>query len=201
MAAVTRLAGPVELNLEPQETPWKIPLDEDDEHATYDPAQVTTYLAAATRAAMVLAELRAPWRGRSTPVNAWWGSFDLAVSLYSGERADPPADDFITRNAMDAQEIAIGWWPGDQRHPTAAFYGYAHPSPEGYRGATLQPEPAHWDDALGEFLLDWDDVRALDDPHDAALRFGRAVVTHSCAVCEWDPTLARSVLADPPPVV
>ena len=86
LAAVRRLAGPVEINPRPQETPWTTPLDEDDEHATYDPAHVTAYFAAATRAALVLSALRAPYRGRSTPVNAWWGTFDLAVSLFSGCR-------------------------------------------------------------------------------------------------------------------
>jgi hypothetical protein len=84
LSAVRGLAGSVEINPRPQETQWTTPLDEDDEHATYDPAQVTAYFAAATRAAMVLSALRAPYRGRSTPVNAWWGSFDLAVSLFSG---------------------------------------------------------------------------------------------------------------------
>jgi uncharacterized protein DUF5996 len=76
-----------------------------------------------------LAAYRAPYRGRSTPVNAWWGSFDLAVSLFSGLPADPPSDDFIMRNAMDAQEVAVGWWPGDARYGKAAFYAYAHPAP------------------------------------------------------------------------
>src|SRR4051794_19717279 len=76
LAAVQRLAGPVELDLTPRETPWTTPLDEDEEHATYDRAQVGDYLLAATRAAFVLAEVRAPFRGRSTTVNAWWGSFD-----------------------------------------------------------------------------------------------------------------------------
>ncbi len=79
-----------------------MPLDADDEHASYDASQVGEYFAAATRAALVLAEFRAPYRGRSTPVNAWWGSFDLAVNLYSGQPATPPSDDFIMRNAMDA---------------------------------------------------------------------------------------------------
>jgi len=74
LAAVRRLAGPVAINPRPQETPWTTPLDEDDEHATDDPAQVTAYLAAAARAALVLSALRAPYRGRSTPVNAWWGA-------------------------------------------------------------------------------------------------------------------------------
>jgi len=100
----------------PQEVPWSAPLTEDQEHAHYDPAQVGDYFAAATQAALVLAAFRAPYRGRSTPVNAWWGSFDLAVNLFSGQPAQPPSDDFIMRNAMDAQEVAIGWWPGDPRY-------------------------------------------------------------------------------------
>ncbi len=106
LAAVRDLAGPVPFDPTPQEVPWSMPLDEDTEHASYDPDQVGAYFAAATGAAAVLAEFRAPYRGKSTPVNAWWGSFDLAVNLFSGEPAEPPAADFIMRNAMDSQEIA-----------------------------------------------------------------------------------------------
>src|SRR5439155_12585998 len=98
LQAVSGLAGTVEIDPTPQEVPWTMPLDEDEEHATYGPGEVAAYFAAATRAALVLAAFRAPYRGRSTPVNAWWGSFDLAVSLYSGQPADPPSDDFIIRN-------------------------------------------------------------------------------------------------------
>src|SRR5205814_8422647 len=111
---------------------WTVPLDEDGEHARYDADAVAAYFAAATRAALVLAAFRAPFRGRSTPVNAWWGSFDLAVNLFSGRPADPPADDFIMRNAMDAEEVAVGWWPGDARYGQAAFYAYAHPPRDGF---------------------------------------------------------------------
>jgi hypothetical protein len=198
LAAVRGLAGPVEINPRPQETPWTTPLDEDDEHATYDPAQVTAYFAAATRAALVLSALRAPYRGRSTPVNAWWGSFDLAVNLFSGLPADPPSDDFIMRNAMDSQEVAVGWWPGDTRYGKAAFYAYAHPAPEGFAEATLSA--GRWDAALGEYVLDWDDVIAADDPHGFALEFARSAFRHSCLVCGWSPELAASAEGTPPPV-
>src|SRR4051794_1918255 len=87
--AVGDLAGAVEINPAPQEVPWDTPLHEDSEHATYEPDQVSTYLEAATRAALVLAEFRAPFRGRSSPVNAWWGTFDLAVHFYSGASVEP----------------------------------------------------------------------------------------------------------------
>jgi hypothetical protein len=200
LAAVRELAGPVEIDPTPQETAWTTPLDEDEQHATYDRGQVAAYLAAATGAALVLAALRAPYRGRSTPVNAWWGSFDLAVSLFSGLPADPPAEDFITRNAMDAQEVAVGWWPGDARYPRAAFYAYAHPAPAGFAAATLSPAAARWEATLGEYVLDWDDARAAPDPHRAALDFARSAFQHACLVCDWDAALAASAEGVPPPV-
>jgi Family of unknown function (DUF5996) len=201
LAAVAELAGPVKLDLTPQETPWTTPLDEDAEHASYDRAAVEAYFAAATRAALVLAELRAPYRGRSTPVNAWWGSFDLAVSLFSGKRVEPPADDFITRNSGDAEQIEAGWWPGDARYGKAAFFAYAYPSPPGFDQAALQPAAAHWNAGLGEFILDWDDVRNAADPHGDAVAFVRSAVLHACAVCGWEPALADSAKGVPPPVV
>jgi Family of unknown function (DUF5996) len=198
--AVRGLAGTVEIDPTPQEVPWSVALDEDHEHKSYDPDRVATYFAAATRAALVLAAFRAPYRGRSTPVNAWWGSFDLAVNLFSGLPADPPSDDFIMRNAMDAQEVAIGWWPGDPRSGKAAFYAYAHPAPEGFAAATLSPASARWDAALGEYILDWEDVCSSPDPHAVGLEFARSAFRHACAVCDWDPVLPASTEGTPPPV-
>jgi Family of unknown function (DUF5996) len=199
LAAVRLLAGPVEIDPAPQEVPWSDPLDSDREHAHYDRGQVSDYFRAATQAALVLAEYRAPFRGRSTPVNAWWGSFDLAVNLFSGAPADPPSADFIMRNAMDAQEVAVGWWPGDARSNGAAFYAYAHPAPESFGQASLSPG-SRWDAALGEYVLDWDEVRGQPDPHAAALEFARSAFRHACAVCGWDPELAASADGEPPPV-
>ena len=200
LAAVRAMAGPVQINPRPQEVPWNTPLDQDEEHATYDPAHVSAYFAAATRAALVLTALRAPYRGRSSPVNAWWGSFDLAVSLFSGRAAEPASGEFIMRNAGDAQQIEVGWWPGDPRYPRPAFFAYAYPAPAGFAAATLSPEAARWDAGLGEFVLDWDDARVSADPHRAALEFGRSSVRHACAVCGWDPALAASVQGEPPPI-
>jgi hypothetical protein len=104
------------------------------------------------------------------------------------------------RNAMDAQEVAVGWWPGDGRYPKAAFYAYAHPAPEGFAGAKLAPEAARWDEALGEYVLDWDDVRTSGHPHDTALAFARSAFRHACEVCAWDPELAATAEGTPPPV-
>jgi hypothetical protein len=184
LAAVRAVAGEVRIDPAPQEVGWSVPLDTDTEHASYDPAQVSDYFAAATRAAMVLAAFRAPFRGRSTQVNAWWGSFDLAVSLFSGEPADPPSADFIMRNAMDSEEVAVGWWPGDPRYPRAAFYAFAHPAPESFPGAAVSPAAARWDGvgntcSLGRRPRGPGSARGGPD-------FGRSVFRHACTVCEWD---------------
>lgn len=197
--AVCALAGSVEIDPTPQEVTWSAPLDEDEEHARYDRDRVADYLAAATYAALVLAAFRAPYRGRSTPVNAWWGSFDLAVSLFSGLPAEPPSDDFIMRNAMDAQEVAVGWWPGDARYPKAAFYAYAHPALDAF-SERLLASSARWEKDLGEYVLDWEDVRSSHDPHRVALDFARAAFDHACVVCDWDPALRASAEGVPPPV-
>jgi hypothetical protein len=122
------------------------------------------------------------------------------VNLFSGVPADPPSRDFIMRNAMDAQEVAIGWWPGDARYEHAAFYAYAHPAPDSFAGATIAPTAARWEASLGEYILDWDDVRAAADPQAFALEFARSVFRHACTACEWDPALAASADATPPPI-
>lgn len=201
LAAVSKLVGQVEIDPTPQEVSWSVPLDEDDEHRSYDPRQVESYFAAATQAALVLAAFRAPYRGRSTPVNAWWGSFDLAVNLFSGHPADPPSEDFIMRNAMNAQEVAVGWWPGDARYEKPAFYAYAHPAPGNFAEAELSPMAARWDGALGEYVLDWEDVCKAAAPQAFALEFARSAFRHACLVCDWDPELLAGAEGDPPPVI
>jgi hypothetical protein len=170
MAVLSKLVGPVQISVTPQEVPWTVPLDEDDEHASYDAAAVERYLAAATRAALVLAEYRAPHTGRSTPVSAWWGSFDLSASLFA------PA-----RSGAGEIEVAVGWWPGDQRHQSAAFYAYAKPAPDGFPQADFEPAAASWDQKLGEALLDWEHVRAAPDPHQSALSFARSAYAAATA--------------------
>jgi hypothetical protein len=198
LAAVGELVGPVGIDPTPQEVSWTVPLDEDDEHASYDTDQVTSYFAAATQAALVLAEFRAPYRGRATPVNAWWGSFDLAVNLFSGRPAEPPSSDYLFRNAMDSEEVAVGWWPGDGRYGKAAFYAYAYPARDGFADAQLPR--ARWDAVLGEYILDWDDVRSSPDPRAVALEFARSAFAHACSVCGWDSALAASAEGNPPPL-
>ena len=194
------LGGAVEIDPTPQEVSWSVPLDEDEEHARYDPAQVAAYFAAATRAALVLAAFRAPYRGRSTPVNAWWGSFDLAVSLFSGT-ARRSALARLHHAQRDGRPGGRGRLVARRRALRAGGLLRLRPSrrPTAFAAATLAPPPARWEASLGEYILDWDDVRAAADPHAVALEFARSVFRHACAVCEWDPALAASADAVPPP--
>ncbi len=105
------------------------------------------------------------------------------------------------RNSANAQQIEIGWWPGDGRYPNAAFFAFAYPAAAGLEGATLSPPGAHWEENLGEYVLNWDDVCGAPDPFRTALDFGLSVIRHACAVCGWDPVLAASAEGMTPPVV
>ena len=198
LAAIDDVVGRVAISMAPQETPWKTPLDQDTGHDTYDSSDVARYLDAATRAALVLAEFRAPYRGRATPVNAWWGSFDLAVTLFSGRSVEPPSQRFIQRNSADAEEIAVGWWPGDLRYPRAAFFAYAYPSPTGLEDTPVSP--GRWEPSLGEFILDWEDARASENPHQHALDFFQSFAAPACHASSWDSTLRQSLRGIPPAV-
>jgi hypothetical protein len=199
LAAVARAGGAVRINPKPQEVPWSVALDEDREHARYNPGHVAEYFAAATQAALALAAFRAPYRGRSTPVNAWWGSFDLCVLMFSGAPAKPASDGFITRNADDAQQIGVGWWPGNAG-VRAAFYAFAYPAPADFGGATLTPAAARWDQTLGEYILDWNDVRAAPDPHATAVEFLRSAFHHGCRTSGWSAELSASGEGKPPAI-
>src|SRR4029453_4854851 len=200
--AVARLAGMGESNPTPQEVPWTVPLDEDREHSTYEPDQVATYFWAATQADLVLAEFRAPFRGRATPVNAWWGTFDLAMWFFNGKPADPPGDDFITRNGGHSGLIAGGggWGRVDAKHGGGAFVAFAYPAPEGFADADLDPKAAHWDPDLGEFVLEWEDIRAEPDPHALALELAPRALAPPAKGGGWDPGRAGRAEGHPPPI-
>ena len=95
----------------------------------------------------------------------------------------------------------MGWWPGDARFGNAAFFAFSYPATEGFAGAALSPEIARWDESLGEYLLEWNDLSSSPDPHALAVEFARSAFRHACAVCNWDPALPASADGTPPPVV
>ncbi len=194
LGALRGLIEAVPFNPAPQETSWSVPLDDDDEHATYDIEQVGAYLEAATSAARVLAELRAPYRGRSTPVNAWWGSFDLASACSAaGRQGRPPAPSssatpWTPKRSLWAGGLATSATPAPPSTPMPIRRHARHRAQ-----GRLEPEAARWDIGLGEYLVEWDDIRGAADPYRVALAFARSAVRHACRVCEWDPVLAGSL--------
>ncbi len=166
MAALERAGVPVEISVLPSEVPDPIPFPEDTVHASYDAAAVTRFWRALLGVEAVLRERRARFRGKAPPVQLWWGTLDVSMSLYSGRPVTPPSDaDVITRLGGDEEQFCGGFWPGNARTPYAAFFAYMYPKPDGVERARW------WNDELGEFLLPYDDVRETGDPRRALLDF------------------------------
>jgi hypothetical protein len=158
----------------PKEVPDPIPFVDNTEPATYDSAAARRFLAALLSADRALKRFRAPFAGRHTPVQFYWGTFDLGYVRYSGQPAQAPKGDVILRYAMNAEEIAFGFWPGDARHPHPAFYSYTYPKPGGIDEARIEPPGAEWNADLGEFLLPYDVARQAAVPEDAVVTFLQA---------------------------
>lgn len=169
------------------EVPNPIRLDTDREHDAYDPDAVQRFFDILTRVGAVFTEHRAPYRGKHTPVQFFWGSFDLAYVRFSGRDAAPPPNaDPIMRVAMDAEEIAAGFWPGDERLPEASFYCYAYPKPAAIETAAVRPPAAGWNTTLGEWVLPYDVVARAASPRAALLAFLSSTYDTAAALAGWD---------------
>ena len=174
MAALERADVPVEISTLPSEVPDPIPFPDDTTHSTYDPEAVTRFWRVLLDVEAVLREHRAHFRGKSPPVQLWWGSLDLTTSRYSGRAVTPPADaDVITRIGGDEEMFSGGFWPGDHRAQFPAFFAYMYPKPEGVEKARF------WDHELGEFILPYEQVRTAADPRQALLDF----LDHAFTTC------------------
>jgi Family of unknown function (DUF5996) len=180
MSALERAGVPVEVSTLPSEVDHPIRFPEDTVHATYDGAAVTRFWRALLGIEAVLREYRAGYRGKTPPVQLWWGSLDLALSLYTGRSLAPPAGaDTITRLGADEEVFCAGFWPGNERTPYPAFFAYWYPKPDGVEQARW------WSDELGEFILPYDEVRESGDPRRALLEF--LETTHTSTQFATDP--------------
>jgi Family of unknown function (DUF5996) len=174
----------------PVEVPDPIPFDQDTQHRTYDPAQAQRFFQVLRRVDTVFEEFRARFTGKCSPVHFFWGSFDLAVTRFSGRPATPkPGADVITRLAYNAELSSLGFWPGGHGVPGAAFYSYSYPEPVGFRDQPVRPPAAGYDDKLGEFLLMYDDVRSLPDPRAALLEFAQTTFHAGARLQQWPEVL------------
>jgi hypothetical protein len=177
----------------PVEIPNPIPFDEDTQHAAYDPDSVHRFWRILLACDSIFKEFRARFIGKSSPVHFFWGSFDLAVTRFSGRRApERPGADPITREAYSHEVISAGFWPGSGDIKDAAFYVYAAPEPAGFAQAPV-PRPAFYHPDLHEFLLMYDDVRASPSPKAMLLDFMQSTYESGANLGKWN----RSELEKP----
>jgi len=187
MASLQALGIEVTINTLPSEVHNPIRCDEDEVHASYDPVYANRFWRILVQTDTVLKRYRSPFRGKSSPVHFFWGSFDLALTVFSSRRAPERQDaDRMTREAYSHEEISCGFWPGDARFPEPAFYAYTYPEPPGLKTAPIRPAAASYSQELGEFLLHYDDVRSTSSPDQALLEFFQSTYEAGATLAQWD---------------
>ena len=171
----------------PVEIPNPIPFDQDQVHTSYDPEAVRKFWRILASTNAVLQDFRSRFIGKSSPVHFFWGSFDLAVTRFSGRRApERPGADRITREAYSHEVSSVGFWPGSGEVNEAAFYSYASPEPEGFKEYRAGPDAASYRKDLGEFLLPYEAVRHAASPSAALLDFCQSTYEAAATLAKWD---------------
>jgi Family of unknown function (DUF5996) len=180
----------------PVEIPNPIPFDQDRAHASYDRESVEKFWRILLSVDSVFNEFRSGFIGKSSPVHFFWGSFDLAVSRFSGHRApERPGADAIMREAYSHEVSSVGFWPGRTDVLDAAFYSYTVPEPQGFKEARLRPEAAFYHKELGEFVLMYEDIRRAQSPSTALLDFCQSTYEAGASLGNWN----RAALERPLP--
>jgi len=176
----------------PNELPDPIPFPEDTVHAFYNPDHVHALWQALVGCQRVFTEFRSRFIGKVSPVHFFWGSFDLAVTRFSGEGAPahpggiPHLPDAVTREAYSHEVSSCGFWPGNADAPDPIFYAYAYPTPDGFKDRPVSPEAAFWLDQLGEFALPYEAVRGASDPDAALMAFLQSTYEAAADLLGWD---------------
>jgi hypothetical protein len=178
----------------PVEIPNPIPFDEDTVHGSYDPEYAQSFWRILVSVDQVLTEFRSRFIGKCSPVHFFWGSFDLAVTRFSGRRApERPGADRVTREAYSHEVSSVGFWPGNGNITDPAFYSYSSPEPPGFRDGQVRPAAARYDPQVGEFLLTYDAVRNSASPAATLLDFCQSTYEAAATCGDWDRTsLERS---------
>jgi hypothetical protein len=189
MAALRALGIEVRIWTMPVEIPHPVAFEKDTANAAYDPAYVARFWRVLQSVDAVLKEFRGGFIGKSSPVHFFWGSFDLAVTRFSGRRAPPmPEADRITQEGYSHEVSSVGWWPGDKTASYPAFYAYAAPEPAGFAKAAVRPAGAFYDREAGQFLLKYDDVRAAASPGQFLLDFCQSTYEAAAVLGGWSRT-------------
>jgi hypothetical protein len=186
-ALLKSLAIDVKIWNMPVEIPNPIRFDLDQLHNAYDPQSVNAFYRILVNVDSVFKEFRARFIGKVSPIHFFWGSFDLAVTRFSGRRAPERSDaDKITRDAYSHEVSSIGFWPGGGDIKGAAFYSYAAPAPAGFGERSVRPSAAYFHKQMGEFLLMYDDARSSDSPRQALLDFCQSTYDATADLGNWD---------------
>lgn len=187
MAALAELGVVVKIWTRPCEVPDPIPFEQDHVHATYDPEAIHKFWRILAWVDPVLKEFRAGFIGKASPVHFFWGSFDLAVTRFSGRVAPPrPGADAITREAYSHEVSSAGFWPGGGDIKGPAFYSYASPEPSGFAEHGVSPKTAYYHPQMKEFLLGYDEVRTAGDPKATLMEFLRSTYEAAADCGKWD---------------
>ena len=171
----------------PVEIPNPIRFDQDRQHASYDPEYAQRFWRILVTVDSIFKEFRSRFIGKSSPVHFFWGSFDLAVTRFSGRRApERPGADRITREAYSHEVISVGFWPGGGEVKGPAFYAYASPEPAGFGRSPVRPPKAFYNPQMSEFFLMYDDARLSESPRDALLEFCQSTYEAGANLAKWD---------------
>ena len=185
MSLLRSMGLDVTINTKPQELQNPIPFERDNQHAAYDREYAHRFWRILLSSEIVMNEFRARFIGKCSPVQFFWGSFDLACTRFSGRPA-PPRKGVISREAYSHEVISAGFWPGGGPVQGAAFYAYAAPSPSGLADERISPPPAFWSKDLSEFLLMYDDVRRAESPTAMLLDFLESTYAAAAKRAAWD---------------
>ena len=183
----------VSLNLKPQEVPHTILFDQDKQRRPYESALVNTWWRILLSTQRVMHLFHGRFKGKTQPIGLMWGTLDIRDVRYRGKPASPGAKaDYIRRNAMNEELFEVGWWSGNSAYPQPAFYSFTYPQPKGIEDARISPPVSRWDSTMGEFLLDYDDLRKSKDPDGDLLSFFESTYKAGAERAGWDPSLVGS---------
>jgi hypothetical protein len=208
MSELNDLALGVKIDPLPNEIDNPIRFDQDQQHRSYDPEYANRFWRVLVQADRVFKDFRSRFCGKCSPVHFFWGSFDLAVTRFSGRRAPkhpggvPHLPDQVTREAYSQEVSSLGFWPGNAVAPAPVFYSYAYPEPPGFSQANVRPDAATYNPQLREFILPYDVVRNAPSPDDVLLDFAQSAYDAASILGKWDRAAleeVKPVLHSPPP--
>lgn len=182
----------VKIHTMPNEIENPIAFDQDEEHRSYDREYANRFWRVLVQSDRVFKEFRSRFCGKCSPVHFFWGSFDLAVTRFSGRPAPPHPGgvphlpDVIAREAYSQEVSSLGFWPGNAAMPQPVFYSYAYPEPSGFKDTRIQPNSAHYEPKLREFILPYDQVRTAANPDQVLLEFAQSAYDAASTLGKWD---------------